>query len=194
MTSPSAMVMLGDGRWVNLLDVQPTDLSLEVIVRGLSTKPRFSVQFATPYPIAQHVVRVAEMLPNRYKLRGLHHDDSEAITVDVATPLKRTPVMSHFVQLVETPIQQAAYAFVGLPFLDHYPDILKAADYWQGALEACAHFPIAPAWAVAYLDGDPALLPSAAKQDMTPWTWQEARERFLAYHERCISGEFGAQE
>lgn len=78
------------------LDPVATDIRIGDIAHALSNQCRFSGHVRHFYSVAEHSVRVSQLLERRSKggprvwLKGLLHDASEAYLVDLPTPLKDT--------------------------------------------------------------------------------------------------------
>lgn len=77
---------------MNLLNPDPSSFKVELVARNLAAINRFAGSYG-PYSVAQHAVLVArtiEALSGDYQqqLAGLHHDDAEAITNDIPSPIK----------------------------------------------------------------------------------------------------------
>jgi len=82
------------GRFVDLMDPKPEQISLADIAQGLSAAPRFGGQISRFYSVAEHSVRCAEeaermMLSQPARLATLFHDAHEAYTGDIIAPVKQ---------------------------------------------------------------------------------------------------------
>jgi uncharacterized protein len=73
------------GQYVDLLDPQPDTIVLEDIAVGLSNVGRFAGHTNKFYSVAEHAVRVSEVVATRW---ALHHDSHEAYLGDITAPLK----------------------------------------------------------------------------------------------------------
>jgi uncharacterized protein len=71
-----------------LLDPKSDDIDLDDIAHALSMICRFTGHTRTFYSVAEHSVRVAELLPPPLKIYGLLHDAHEAYIGDISTPLR----------------------------------------------------------------------------------------------------------
>jgi 5'-deoxynucleotidase YfbR-like HD superfamily hydrolase len=83
------------------LNPDPDHLSITDIAHALSHQCRFSGHTKVAYSVAEHSVRVADLLQARganaeLVLAGLMHDASEAYLVDLPTPLKDDPRFSFY--------------------------------------------------------------------------------------------------
>ncbi|MGY8624190.1 phosphohydrolase [Chromobacterium violaceum] len=85
----TAIIETVTGRLVDLLHPSPADIDIHEVVHHLAHICRFGGACRPFYSVAEHSVRVAEILPPRLKLAGLLHDAQEAYVGDVVTPLKR---------------------------------------------------------------------------------------------------------
>jgi 5'-deoxynucleotidase YfbR-like HD superfamily hydrolase len=64
------------------------DIFIKDIAHALSLQCRFSGHIQTFYSVAEHSLRVAELVPDKFKLAALLHDASEAYIVDIPAPIK----------------------------------------------------------------------------------------------------------
>jgi hypothetical protein len=76
------------GKYINPLNPDPDQICIEDIAHALSMMPRFGGHLPVFYSVAEHCIRVAEHLPDNFKLEGLLHDASEAYLIDVPRPIK----------------------------------------------------------------------------------------------------------
>lgn len=77
------------GRRFDLFAPQVDQIAIEDIAHALAMTCRFNGHTLRFYSVAEHSLRVAEILPARYRLWGLLHDAHEAYCGDVVRPLKR---------------------------------------------------------------------------------------------------------
>lgn len=81
------------GRYVDLLNPQPDQISLADIAVGLSNCCRFGAQVSRFYSVAEHSVRCASHFDESASDLALHtlfHDAHEAYTGDITAPMKHT--------------------------------------------------------------------------------------------------------
>lgn len=76
------------GKMLNVVKPNPDHINIEDIAHALAVIPRFGGQTKLFYSVAEHSIRVAELLPMELKLAGLLHDASEAYIGDVQSPIK----------------------------------------------------------------------------------------------------------
>jgi len=148
------------------------------IAHALSQQCRFSGHTIVPYSVAEHSVRVSELLDREgasriVQLWGLLHDASEAYLVDIPSPLKHTPAFSGY-RLAETELMFAICLRFHLPFNE--PPEVRKADATLLATEARDLMAYRQEhW--AGLTERP--LPGVIK----PWQPESAKREFLARYE-----------
>lgn len=76
------------GKNVDPLDLKPEDICIEDIAHALSNLCRFGGHCEVFYSVAEHSIRVADIVPPAYKLQALLHDATEAYLGDMIRPLK----------------------------------------------------------------------------------------------------------
>ena len=76
------------GRKFHFLNPHPDEIDIEDIAHALSLTCRFGGQCKEFYSVAEHSIRVAEIVPKDYKLHALLHDASEAYLPDLPRPMK----------------------------------------------------------------------------------------------------------
>lgn len=86
-------VEVPSGRFVNMREPDPGDITLYDIAHKLAQTNRYGGSTKHPYNVAQHAVFVAERLrrmghSTKVQLIGLHHDDPEAFLCDIPRPWK----------------------------------------------------------------------------------------------------------
>jgi len=72
---------------VDPFNLAADEICIEDIARALAYTTRFSGH-AGQYSVAEHSIRLSEMVEPRYKLQALLHDAAEAYMGDIASPLK----------------------------------------------------------------------------------------------------------
>ena len=85
-----------DGKWrstytgkqFHFLDPQPDEICIEDIAHALSLTCRFGGACKQFYSVADHSIRVSEIVPEEYKLLALLHDGAEAYLADIVRPMK----------------------------------------------------------------------------------------------------------
>lgn len=85
-------IRLFDGTRFDVLRPDPAAISVKAIAIGLSKLVRFGGQLPpdTFYSVAEHSIRVANMLPQHLKRYGLLHDAAEGLGLgDIVSPVKR---------------------------------------------------------------------------------------------------------
>jgi 5'-deoxynucleotidase YfbR-like HD superfamily hydrolase len=76
------------GKFINLMQPNADDITIEDIAIGLSRKFRFAGQTTHPLTVSQHLVNCMSMAHTELKLDALMHDAGEAFTSDVPKPIK----------------------------------------------------------------------------------------------------------
>ena len=82
-------IRLHSGRKFSFVDPQPEDIHIDDICHALSLNCRYIGHCSDFYSVAEHSVRVSEILPDEFKLAGLTHDFAEAYVTDIPSPLKQ---------------------------------------------------------------------------------------------------------
>jgi hypothetical protein len=166
------------GRRFRPLEPDPAEIDVRDIAHALSHQCRFSGHVIAYYSVAEHSVRVAELLalrglPRWVQLWGLLHDASEAYLVDIPSPLKCTPVFEAYRE-AEARLMLAVCVRFRMQLEE--PAAVKTADADLVATEARDLMPfVAPHW--VGLTGTPLL------QTIKPWHSSSAKREFLAAYE-----------
>lgn len=84
------------GRRIDLTNLQPGDIGLADVASGLSKCCRFAGQMRHFYSVAQHAILVSRLVPDRYRLIALHHDDTESLMGDISRNLKHSDGMQGY--------------------------------------------------------------------------------------------------
>jgi hypothetical protein len=131
-----AHVYLNNGDVLNLTRIAESGHTFDphVIADSLSKQCRFNGHTREFYSVAQHSLRVLDLLvrwhaPHKHQLAGLLHDASEAYVGDLIMPLR--PYALDFNHLEHT-IQQWVFSQHGISGL---PEIVKKADCAAAWLE-----------------------------------------------------------
>lgn len=111
------------GKYVDIFNITPDDIDIEDIAHALSHQCRFGGHIKRFYSVAEHSIKVAEMLSPEHKLAGLLHDASEAYFIDMPTPIKNA--LPHLA-VIEDGIHKAIAAKFGFQY--PFSDEVKAAD------------------------------------------------------------------
>lgn len=103
----TAMIQTVSGRYVDVLRPRPEDIELTDIAHHLSQLCRFGGACRRFYSVAEHSLRVADILPPALRLAGLLHDASEAYVADLVSPLKRAlPSYRYVEDLVHAAVRE----------------------------------------------------------------------------------------
>lgn len=113
------------GKKIDLDNPQADQVCLADIADGLSKLCRFNGQIKTFYSVAEHCLKVAALVPEKYKLQAILHDASEAYICDIPTPLKRQLGPAYYD--VEHRVQKAIGLHFGVDLIN-LPDVVKQAD------------------------------------------------------------------
>ena len=114
------------GKYVNPLDLNFDDICIEDIAHHLSNICRFTG--AGPfYSVAQHSVQVSWLCrgSREFALAGLLHDAAEAYLNDMASPVKRDPIMAGYVEREE---EATRVIFGALGVNPEYLSLVKEHD------------------------------------------------------------------
>lgn len=184
---PETAINTRSGLVLDFAAPSPESIRIEDIAGGLSLAPRFGGQATRFRSVAEHAICVANLVENmgypELALVALHHDSHEAYACDIPKPLKYLldPEYTEITNRLDWAIATA----LKLPVLnleDERARPIKDADDAMLVLEA-----------TEYLAGDPpdrdlptglldlARVTVEVKKSMTP---DEARDSFLAFHER----------
>lgn len=148
-SSRGAWIQTFTGRAFYPLDPRPEDINLLDIAHALSMQCRFTGHLRRFYSVAEHCCRVSVMVKRlggttEEALWGLLHDASEAYLVDVARPVKHTPLMQGY-RDAEAGVTKAICQRFGLP--PEEPSAVKTADKVMLAIEARDLLgPLRPGW------------------------------------------------
>ena len=87
-------ISLYDNTYFDIMDATTWAYNIDTIAQSLSNICRFNGHIANFYSVAEHAVRVANLLKSwganeLVQFLGLHHDDMESIIGDIPSPHKR---------------------------------------------------------------------------------------------------------
>lgn len=150
------IILTYTGARFNILKPDPTLVRIEDIANSLSKLCRYTGHSNAFYSVAEHSIRVSEMVPEQHSLRGLLHDATEAYVGDMSFPLKHQPSMAPYLE-VEAAVWRAICTRFGLSNDD--PWEVKAADReccrqegtqliagWRSLPESYDAKPTQPSW------------------------------------------------
>lgn len=115
---------------IDLENIQPADVDPFDIAHALARLPRFGGHAPCHYSVAEHSIRVASVVPERFKLEALLHDATEAYLGDVVAPLKQH--LPQYQQL-ETMAHKVIARHFGIP--RYISEVVQEADQWVLRLE-----------------------------------------------------------
>ncbi len=177
MTRPD-FIETHSGRRFRPLEPDAGSIVIEDIAHALSQQCRFSGHTVVPYSVAEHSVRVAELLetwaaPKQVQLWGLLHDASEAYLVDIPMPLKHTDAFAAY-RVAERALMLAVCERFGLPADE--PGRVRRADAILLATEARDLMPFRPEhWS--------GLVEQPLNETIKPWHPLTAKRAFLSAFE-----------
>lgn len=107
------------GRVVDPCNLQIEDVDIQDIAHSLSMQCRFAGHTREFYSVAQHSIRVSELVLPEHALHALLHDATEAYVQDIIRPVKYEPKMRGYLVLEERVwIVVAQHFGIGI---DHLP-------------------------------------------------------------------------
>lgn len=188
-------VEVPSGRFVNMNDPDPNDITLHDVAHKLSQMPRYGGSAAYPYWVSQHAVFVSERLrrqghSKKVQLLGLHHDDPEAFLMDIPRPWKSR--LGRVYKQMTATFEGAIGEALDLP-IEHYTGIyhkiIKDADNFALLVEARQLLPSGGRrWDyLKELSGLPSriITPDYFKGEMY---WLDAMAAYLQRHEELTNG------
>lgn len=120
------------GRPVNPWHVRKEDIDIKAIAHSLSLICRYNGHCKEFYSVADHSIRVAEIVEPKYRLAALLHDAAEAYLGDVIRPLKYNLSV---VQEAEEKALKVVMSKFGVDFSEDVREAIKQADNIVGATE-----------------------------------------------------------
>lgn len=166
-------IQLRSGQYFNLLEPNPEVITVEDIAHALSNTCRFGGHVREFYSVAQHSVMASWQVPLSLKLDALFHDASEAILVDMPTPVKA--LLPEY-RILENTIQ----AVLAMKFGASHPKphAVEIADKVMLATERRDLMPTCP------IEWDILRGINPLQETLRPWPPQRAYQTFLLqYHD-----------
>lgn len=120
------------GRKIDALNPKPEDFDVRDLARSLARIPRFAGHTRFPYSVAEHSVFVAQRCQGPDAFKALLHDASEALFLDVPSPLKKN---LPFYRDIEHHAQRVILEGFGLDPSVIKPKHVKAADELSAQVE-----------------------------------------------------------
>ena len=162
------------GRVFHPIDPRVEEIEVADIAHSLSLQCRFNGHCRTFYSVAEHSVRVSNLLPAEHALWGLLHDAGEAYLTDLPRPVKSQ--ISDYCDMEDHLLERVAERF-DLPW--PIPAPVLAAD--DRMLVTEARDLMAPPPAPWGIDATP------HPTSIEPWTAEHAERIFLERFE-VLSG------
>ena len=120
------------GKYINILDPQPQDFTIEDIAHHLSMLCRFNGASKYFYSVAEHSYLVSHHIKDDLKAAALLHDAAEAYVGDLISPLKS--LLPEF-KAIEDKIQSAIYNKFGIELSEADEHEIKTVDVMMLATE-----------------------------------------------------------
>ncbi len=170
-----------DGHWIttftgkkfHYLNPLPEEIDIRDIAHALALTCRFGGHVRTFYSVAEHSIRVSDIVADEYKLVALLHDAHEAYLHDVPRPIKQD--MIEYRSMADK-IQWSIWDRYNITITNLSP--IKLADDILLATEARDLMPNTNDW----LELPPPLI-----KIIEPLTWQEAEADFLYLLNKCLT-------
>ncbi len=168
MTSHATWIETYTGRHVDLIDPDPSTISIRDLAHHLACTNRFGGA-TEPYSVAEHSVRMSFITPSHLRFEALMHDAAEAYIGDMPSPYKRMmPEFQRFEAKLEACIRRA-FEMPG----DKHPDSIKYYDNMMLITEARD---LGLSWWNSNKHTD---MPEPLDEKIEPWGHVAAEERFL---------------
>lgn len=170
------VILTFSGKFIDLFDPKPDDITLEDIAHGLACCNRFAGHTKRPITVAQHSVYVARVSDS---LQGLLHDASEAYLGDMTKWLKESPELGHY-RDVEDKLQRIIYQKYGCP--EEMTPEVAYADKLMLRFEGGEGYGLKVwnDWLMKLPNYPPVSLDERARIGAwMPWSWRQSKEAFL---------------
>lgn len=171
-------ILLRSGTYLDLLQPEHAEPTIEDIAYGLAYTCRFAGQTRRFYSVAEHCVRMSRVVPTELRYPALHHEDGEAFVGDMTGPLK---ALLPAYREIEKRIERAMHVRFAVPPFD-----AVALKRWDLAMLAAERRDLMPwrgeQW--SWLDGI-----EPVEERIEPWGPEKAAATFIARHaELCPHG------
>ncbi len=155
------------GKKLHYLNPLPEEIDIKDIAHALSLNCRFGGHCKIFYSVAEHSVRVANLVETKYKFRALLHDAAEAYIHDLPRPIKMD--LSDY-KTLEATLQDSIFLKFGIS--SDGDEEVKYADYRLLATEARDLMDNTNDWFE---------LPPPLDSKVLPWNWELGEEAFLKF-------------
>jgi hypothetical protein len=178
-TNPELCMGIRGGILVDLLDPSPSVFRPESIARSLAFINRFAGNYGA-YSVAQHAFLVATMAKALkaspfQQFAALHHDDVEAITNDIPSPIKRAVPEFY---ILENRLNAALEARYAISITD---GVIKVSDEQVFANEVMRLVPAEHRWMYAPYPDVEIILPYSM---LYPWGPEKAYAKYMDLHDK----------
>jgi len=116
------------GKRFHFLDPQPEEIDIIDIAHHLSLLCRFTGACREFYSVAEHSIRVADILPRELKLAGLLHDAAESYTNDISRPVKYSHKLEETEALISVAIGKKFNVELSHPKIKEADNIMIATE------------------------------------------------------------------
>lgn len=120
---------------INVANLRPSDIDPWDIAHALASLPRYGGHGLGHYSVAEHSIRLTQLVGERFKFEALLHDAAEAYLGDVIAPLKMH--LPRYQELEANAYKTIANVF-GLP--TRTSEAVEEADKWIRGLELAELF------------------------------------------------------
>ena len=108
----TSAIVTASGRVIDPINPDPDDILIEDIAHSLGNSCRFTGHVREFYSVAEHSVRMVELVGGEYARDVLLHDASEAYLSDIARPLKKYSRLGDLYEEVEDRLMEViSYKF-----------------------------------------------------------------------------------
>ena len=176
---------IAGGRTMDLLDIQPEDISAEAMADALAKLNRFSGRSPEPWSVAAHSVLVERLCPPDLGPWALLHDGHETILGDMTTPAVeliaysgRMPQLGEAIAAVKGRVDRVIGGAWGVPVRSVSQE-LRRADRIALQAEAILFLDAKPVLFDAHDDQDIDRAMSILMEMQAAHAWRAARELWL---------------
>lgn len=173
-----SIIQTFSGKYVDLMDLKESDISIKDIAHSLSMQCRFNGHSKEFFSVAQHCALVSYFCGDD-ALQGLLHDASEAYLSDLPRPLKMSGMINGYLD-VEEKVQHLIYSKFGVSTDESY--LVKEADLLCLKIEAKSFMNYSSEWNLKF---------SVPSIDIIPLSQEAAKQQFIdRFKELCPNYEF----